>query len=78
MAAIAGRKFTGRPFRMPFVPTPLGPPADYGSNNREILGTWLGMSEKDMDALEAEGIIRSTPTPEHLANKPPANRIGGF
>jgi hypothetical protein len=63
---------------MPFVPTPLGPPADYGSNNRDLLQGVLGLSDKDIAELEAEGVVRSLPTPKELANKPPANRIGGF
>ena len=76
--AIAGRKFTGRPFRMPFVPMPIGPTADFGSNNRELIQGVLGVSDVEYAALEADGIIRSIPTPKELANKPPANRIGGF
>ena len=75
--AIAGRKFAGRPFRMPLVPTPIGPAPDLGASNRELLQGLLGISDSEYAQLEAEGTVRSLPTPKELANRPSATRAGG-
>ena len=72
----AGRVFTGRPFRIPAVPTPMGPAPDMGEHNREILQGLLHLSDEEITQLEADGVLWNGPSPNELANPPVANRVG--
>ncbi len=60
----AGRhRYIGRPFRL--LGTPLGtyrPAPLLGEHNGFVLGSLLGMSQAEIDALEAKGVIGTTPT----------------
>ncbi len=55
----------GRPLKLPAIIPKLSktpgrtewPGPDLGAHNEEILGSWLGLSEEEMDLLAAEGVI---------------------
>jgi hypothetical protein len=36
---------------------PLSPSAQLGSQNSEVFGEWMGMSEDELDELRREGVI---------------------
>lgn len=68
--AYAGRAFADRPFRIPNVPTPMGPGPDLGQHNREVFQGLLRLSDQEMADLEREGIIVSRPTARDLEHPP--------
>jgi len=72
----AGRAFTGRPFRIPEIPTPMGPAPDMGEHNRDVLQGLLGLSDQDIEQLEADGILWNGPSAAELANPPAPIRVG--
>lgn len=68
--AVAGRKFTDRPFRMPLIPTTIGPGPDLAEHNEELLQGLLGLSVAEVEQLEAEGAVLFRPPAKELANPP--------
>lgn len=73
----AGRAFTGRPFRIPFIPTTMNPPPDLAQHNKEVFQGILGLSDADINQLLADGIILNGPNAKELANPPAPGGIGG-
>lgn len=58
-------KIPGIPLRFSEFPAPLDLQAPYlGEHNREVFGKYLGLASADIDALEAQGVLKSEPLPD--------------
>ena len=52
----------GNPLHMTGVQSSMWTPCPaLGEHNKEILGEWLGMSEKEVERLQADGILHDMP-----------------
>ena len=58
---VGPRKFAGRPFRIPRIPTPLFQSPNLGQHNIRALREIGGLSDEEIDELTKEGIINSRP-----------------
>ena len=60
---VGPRQYPGLPWKMSETPGEIRSPAPMlGQHNREVYGGLLGMSSRDIDALESEGVIGTKPT----------------
>lgn len=57
----------GIPLRFSEFPEPLDLQAPYlGEHNKEVLGNFIGLSAEEVDALEADGVLKSEEIPEGI------------
>ena len=61
------RTFAGRPFRVPGMPLAIRHVADLGEHNESVLREVAGLSQKEIQALAAAGVISDRPRPEEKA-----------
>jgi benzylsuccinate CoA-transferase BbsF subunit len=61
------RTYAGRPFRIPGVSMAIRSVANLGEHNEAVLREVAGLSEKEISALAADGVISNRPRPEERA-----------
>ena len=55
------RVYPGRPYRLSRTPGASGPAASFGADNDYVLRELLGLSEREVDELVAEGVVATAP-----------------
>ena len=58
---VGTRVYPGRPYRLSRTPGGSGPAATFGADNDYVLRELLGLSEREVDALIAEGVVATAP-----------------
>ena len=58
---VGPRKYAGRPFRIPGIPTPLFQSPNLGQHNIRALKEIAGLTEDEINDLTEEGIINTRP-----------------
>jgi crotonobetainyl-CoA:carnitine CoA-transferase CaiB-like acyl-CoA transferase len=61
------RRYAGRPFRMPGLSLAIRHAAKLGEHNEAILREVAGLSNAEIAALAADGVISNRPRPEEKA-----------
>ena len=64
---VGRRVYAGRPFRMPGIPMVIRNAATMGEHNHQVLRDVAGLSEDEIEALAAEGVISTRPKAEERA-----------
>ena len=65
--AVGRRTFAGRPFRIPQLPTAIRHVAGLGEHNEVVLREVAGLSQEEIRALAADGVIFHRPRAEERA-----------
>ena len=61
------RRYAGRPFRIPGVSTAIRHTADLGEHNETVLREVAGLTDAEINALAADGVIWNRPRPDEKA-----------
>ena len=61
------RTYAGRPFRIPGISMAIRHTADLGEHNEKVLREVAGLSDDEIRALAANGVISNRPRPEEKA-----------
>lgn len=75
---LLGKKFTGKPWRLPEISHTFGPGADFAQHNYEVLHGLLGLSETEINKLMAEGVVANQPSAQEIRIRKPQSGGGGM